>query len=247
MCRRCLSLVIASGVRLKGAERLLEIGSQDESILNYLVGAHVGMRASVDLRYGSGDTAEGGAPKGSDAGSEGPSGRLKLAYPDESFDLVVSSCPIYRVGDLRQYFQEVGRVLAQKGKLIVVMQPSEACEDVLLALRLVQKQYPKLFKGSVDHAAGFSVRTKAEIIDSIRSNGFLVTDDSRLRYRERFTPQSYASHVAAMAGDGYLEGVPTYLREDVRTVFAREASRLYGPGPTVKDCAMIVFATKAGP
>jgi len=232
MCRRCLSLVISSGLKLKGDERLLEVGSEGASFLPFL---------ARSMKRGYAGSPDVSSMVSWDAGEME---KLTLDYPDGTFDLVVSSCPIFRVKDSNQYFKEIRRVLREGGRLAVVMQPSEVCEDMLLALRLVQKRYPDVFEGSAMEAAQCYLRTKEEVQRSISSSGFLVSGGSDLRYAERFTPVSYAGHVMAMAGESYLNEVPSPLREEVRQAFVVEASRLCGPGPTVRDCAVIVFATK---
>ena len=107
----------------------------------------------------------------------------KLAFPDQTFDVVASSLVMHYIQDLRPVFMEVARVLKENGRFVFSMhhpiQESFKREEELTDGKPVLQSYfhnePYYWTMCGEELLSFH-HTFEDIVRGLSSNGFVVSD-----------------------------------------------------------------------
>jgi ubiquinone/menaquinone biosynthesis C-methylase UbiE len=245
-CRFCQFLTLIYELDLEGDERILDVGCGpgvlSVEIAKKLRAGHI---TGLDLSENMIALAEGLARDHLLDNVRFEKGdALKLQFPPESFDVVISTAVLPWVHDPRRFLLELHRVLKKGGKLGLISLGPEIYREFMHAFETVMKRHPQYFP---DDSPGSYLQAKIysddELESELKAIGFKVKKRFVLSLEEPVTPESYLKRINAITGETHLRGVPEEKRETIRGDLKEILS---GNREELKatECSVFVIAVK---
>jgi ubiquinone/menaquinone biosynthesis C-methylase UbiE len=169
---------------------------------------------------------------------------LSLPFPDNSFDVIVSSNVIPWVDDQDRFVSEAKRVLRPDGCLGLIALHPEVYREIFAAIDDIRTVHPECFNGSNIHQ---DIGVKLEDIGDHRRRliaaGFNVVKGFVVSTVEGTTADAYIRRFNAVTGETHLKSVPGEKRSLMREALIMALSRM-SDKLTITEAVNIVVAQR---
>ncbi len=172
---------------------------------------------------------------------------LALEFPDNSFDLLMSSLVFPWVKDQNRFLREVHRVLKPGGRLVMITLSDIVYREFIQALKETSKKNPDILniKGDAFRFLGARVFNLNNIVREVARANLNVYRRFRLTTEDPVTPREYLTRINGITDENYLEGLNEAQKEIIRSGLFRALGRRNGT-LTFTESALFVLARKLG-
>lgn len=171
---------------------------------------------------------------------------LSLRFPDEAFDVVVSSYLVHWVPELDRLFAEIRRVLRRGGKLGIIAPAPDRYSELREAYQaIVQRRRPGPAGSRTIEMIGLRLLPSKELLETLRSESFSVQRQFQMSFKERLAPEVYLERISAITDERYLESVPLEERGLVCAEIMQELSKRKSDVLTTES-SIFIIARKGG-
>ncbi len=222
-------------LKLRGDEKLLDVGCGPGIIaLEAARRLPQGHLTGIDISSNMIELAKGlAAEDGATNVSFQVGDALNLDFPDNSFDVVISSLVFPWVPDQKRHLAEIHRVLKPGGRLGLVTLSKIVYREFIGALRHAARRNPDLLPIEKDfyRFLGAKVYNLKGAEDELRRAGMEVRRSFRLTTEDPVTPQDYLTRINSIVDENYLEGLSeedkARVRQDIFLALARRNGSLH--------------------
>jgi ubiquinone/menaquinone biosynthesis C-methylase UbiE len=247
-CRVLQVKALVFELQLSGRERVLDIGCGSgllsQEVLRFLTKG--GYMTGIDM---SRPMLEICRRKLTSAGfrnfdiREGNS--LALDFPDDSFDVIVSSNVLPFVDEQDKFIAEVRRVLRPGGRFGLISLHTEVYKEIYKVIHDVRTSYPDLFgQKTVHEDIGVRLEGMMDHFRRLESNGLAVRRSYVMETVEPTTAQEYLERFNASTGEMYLASTPGDKKDFIRGVLRGELEKRNG-SLTVTEAVNLLVAHRA--
>jgi len=172
---------------------------------------------------------------------------LALDFPDNSFNLVMSSLTFPWVKDQARFLSEVNRVLKPGGRLVMITLSNIVYREFTQALKEVARRNPSLLNVGRNVLGFLGARTYSldGIAREMERAKFNVNRRFRLTTEDPVTPREYLARINAIVDENYLEGLNDGEKQLIRNDIMLSLSRKNG-SLTFTESALFIIARKLG-
>ncbi len=245
-CRFCQFLTLIYELDLKGDEKILDVGSGPGilslEIAKRLKSGHItGLDLSENMirlaqRLAQDHLLDNVKFEKGDA--------LDLHFPEESFDVVISTAVLPWVKSPKKLLLELHRVLKKGGKLGLISLGPEIYQEFMNAFEAMIKIYPRYFSaGPLSTHLGAKIYSENELLGELEPIGFKTRKRFVLSLKEPVTPEAYLKRINAITGERYLESVPETEREIIRETLMEKLSE-HKEDLKATECSIFIIAAK---
>lgn len=246
-CRMCQFLTLIHELNLKGNERVLEIGSGPGALsieLGKLLrdGEIIGIDISESMVKLATQKARELALQHvkflvGDA--------LNLEFPNESFDIVVTSQLLHWIRDVCRFLSEIRRVLKADGRIGLISPTPEVYIEMRQAYQKLMKKYIKYYEGTTfQEMIGVRVYSEKETQQLLNSTGFKIVKNFVMNFKEPVTLETYVKRIDAITDEKYLDPLPKELRNLAKKELTEELAGLSSADLKTTECPFFIIARK---
>lgn len=246
-CRMCQFLTLIHELNLKGNERVLEVGS-GPGALSIELGKLLrrGEVIGIDISESMVKLA---AQKASELALQNVKflvgNALSLEFPNESFDIVVTSQLLHWVPDVRQFLSEIHRVLKADGKMGLISPTPEVYVEVRQAYQKIMEKYKKYDEGTkIQEMIGVKIYSEKETRELLNSAGFTIIKNFVMNFKEPVTPETYIKRIDAITDEKYLDPLPKAVRNLAKEELMDELAKLSKDDLKTTECSFFIVAYK---
>jgi ubiquinone/menaquinone biosynthesis C-methylase UbiE len=168
----------------------------------------------------------------------------QLDFPDDTFDVIVSSNVLPWVEDQNRFVREIKRVLKPQGKFGLIALAPEVYREFFDALDNVRAVYPCWFNGSsIYDDIGVRLEPITAHCERLRQLGFAVGRSFTFATVEPILAHDYIRRFNAVTGETQLSSVPSDKRDLIRAAVEAELERRNG-NLTVTEAINLVVAQR---
>jgi ubiquinone/menaquinone biosynthesis C-methylase UbiE len=245
-CRMCQFLTLIHELNLKGNEKVLEVGC-GPGALSIEIGKLLqnGEVIGVDLSENMVKLASAKARKLELKNVDFAMGNaLNLQFPNESFDVVVTSQLLHWIPDVPRFLSEIWRVMHIGGKLGLISPTPELYAEMRRAYQNIMKKYYAYYEGTeTKEMIGLRIYSEEETQKLLFSAGFSITKTFVMNFKEPITPEAYIKRIDAITDGRYLDPIPKELRETARKELISEL-RLSRNSLKTTECSVFIIGCK---
>lgn len=241
-------LALAYELNFEGSERVLDIGA-GPGILSLEIARRLvlgGSMTGIDLAPSMIHLARLNAAKSGLTNTAFEVGdALSLNFPDNTFDVVISSNAFPWVPDRKKFLSEVLRVLKPGGRFGLVALSDKCYKEFSNIIIDISKENPGLFPRKEPFAMmGAKLHSMSELASFVRRNGFDVARNFVLSTVEPITAEAYIERINAIVNENYLDHLgPNGTREKVRNMIVQNLRARNG-SLKITESSVFVIARK---
>lgn len=228
-CRMCQFLALVQELNLRGDEKVLEIGS-GPGRLSIEIGKLLPNGEVVGI-----DISENMIKLASAKAEELKVGNVKfvvgdalnLKFPDESFDVVVTSQLLHWIPDVHKFLFEIYRVLKTGGKIGLISPTPEVYSELRQAYQNLMKRYEEYYEGTkTREMIGIRIYSIGETQELLRKAEFKIDRTFIMDFKEPLTPEAHIKRIDAITDGKYLDPIPEESREVAKKELMNELLKL---------------------
>lgn len=246
-CRMCQFLTLIHELNLKGNERVLEVGC-GPGVLSIEIGKLLqnGEVIGMDLSENMVKLASAKAHKLELKNVNFVVGSaLNLQFPNESFDVVVTSQLLHWIPDVPKFLFEIWRVMRAGGKIGLISPTPELYAEMRRAYQNIMKKYYIYYEGTeTKEMVGLRIYSEEETQKLLFSAGFDITKTFIMNFKEPITPEAYIKRIDAITNGRYLDPIPKELRETAKKELISELLKLSQNSLKTTECSVFIIGCK---
>lgn len=246
-CRMCQFLALVQELNLRGDEKVLEIGS-GPGRLSIEIGKLLPNGEVVGI-----DISENMLKLASAKAEELKVGNVKfvvgdalnLKFPDESFDVVVTSQLLHWIPDAHKFLFEIYRVLKTGGKIGLISPTPEVYSELRQAYQNLMKRYEEYYEGTkTREMIGIRIYSTRETQELLRKAEFKIDRMFIMDFKEPLTPEAHIKRIDAITDGKYLDPIPEELREAAKKELMNELLKLGHNDLKTTECSIFIIGRK---
>jgi len=246
-CRMCQFLALVQELNLRGDEKVLEIGS-GPGRLSIEIGKLLPNGEVVGI-----DISENMLKLASAKAEELKVGNVKfvvgdalnLKFPDESFDVVVTSQLLHWIPDAHKFLFEIHRVLKTGGKIGLISPTPEVYSELRQAYQNLMKRYEEYYEGTkTREMVGIRIYSIRETQELLRKAEFKIDRMFIMDFKEPLTPEAHIKRIDAITDGKYLDPIPEELREAAKKELMNELLKLGHNDLKTTECSIFIIGRK---
>lgn len=246
-CRMCQFLALVQELNLRGDEKALEIGS-GPGRLSIEIGKLLPNGEVVGI-----DISENMIKLASAKAEELKVGNVKfvvgdalnLKFPDESFDVVVTSQLLHWIPDAHKSLFEIYRVLKTGGKIGLISPTPEVYSKLRQAYQNLMKRYEEYYEGTkTREMIGIRIYSIRETQELLRKAEFKIDRTFIMDFKELLTPEAHIKRIDAITDGKYLDPIPEELREAAKKELMNELLKLGHNDLKTTECSIFIIGRK---
>ena len=170
---------------------------------------------------------------------------LNLKFPDNSFDVVVSSNAFPWVSNRQRFLKEIYRVLKPGGRLGLVALSNRCYHEFANALKKVSAAHPKLLSiKNPFEQMGAKLHSLTGLGRTVTKSGLDVTKRFQFSTEEPITATDYLTRVNAIVNENYLDNLENESRRSRARTKIYEMLAESNDKLRVTESSIFVFAEK---
>ncbi len=245
-CKACQYMILLHELKLKGTERVLELGSGPGQLSIEIAKRLNGGRVTgLDI---SEEMVKLASRKAEERGLKNLDFRVgdisDLHVEDKTFDICVNSYLIHWIRDIPLFLQNIRRVLKDGGRLGIISPSTEWYGEIRQAYRKVMEHYREyLPEHALIEPIGIKIRTEEELHDLLSAAEFKIEKSIAFRFREAISIEECFGRVAAKSGEEYLSFLPDDISANIKNELHEEIMRAASNLNTTES-GYIIVATR---
>ncbi|MCH9030771.1 MAG: methyltransferase domain-containing protein [candidate division Zixibacteria bacterium] len=170
---------------------------------------------------------------------------LNLSFPDETFDVIISSNAFPWVSDRKKFLKEVFRTLKPGGKFGLVSLADTVYQEFADALTAIAHNYDDRIPSGPDFSvAGARVFTQQNLANFVRENGFEILRSFRFSAEEPISPEKYLNRVNSIVNENYLDDLEPDEKTQARADIIEALNQLFGDKLVITESSIFVLARR---